>query len=143
MTDVDRLGIGVMLNILSDNSDSVAAYKKAHNKKIRNIVLDEDANGGDGMLKIIFDDNSGLGICDNGRSCCESRYLHTDDKLSDFIGSVFTGVDIQNAPDITTEYGDHEVQFLKVNTSIGTFTVETHNEHNGYYGGFAIVCKEL
>ena len=50
--------------------------------------------------------------------------------------------EIREAPNEPDEYGDHEVQFLLVNTSIGTFTVASHNEHNGYYGGFDIVIKE-
>jgi hypothetical protein len=35
----------------------------------------------------------------------------------------------------------HEVQFLRVSTDAGTIVCETHNEHNGYYGGFN-VCVE-
>ena len=34
--------------------------------------------------------------------------------------------------------GVHEVQFLNIETSLGIITFETHNEHNGYYGGFYI-----
>ena len=36
------------------------------------------------------------------------------------------------------EYEVHEVQFLKIRTSNGDITFETHNIHNGYYGGFYI-----
>lgn len=32
----------------------------------------------------------------------------------------------------------HEVQFLHVKTSKGSFAVSNHNEHNGYYGGFNV-----
>ena len=35
----------------------------------------------------------------------------------------------------------HEVQFLEVKTSKGSFTMSSHNEHNGYYGGFSIEVR--
>ena len=44
--------------------------------------------------------------------------------------------------DVEEEYETHEVQFLEIKTSKGIFTMSTHNEHNGYYGGFAIVVSE-
>ena len=48
------------------------------------------------------------------------------------------GAEIKEAPSIPTEYDEHEVQFLEVLTSKGGFTMASHNEHNGYYGGFLI-----
>jgi hypothetical protein len=33
---------------------------------------------------------------------------------------------------------DHELAFLKVSTNKDCITLETHNENNGYYGGFGI-----
>ena len=63
-----------------------------------------------------------------------------DDNLAPFVGRVFLGAMIKNADDHVDEYGEHhEVQFLEVYTDIGSFTVCTHNEHNGYYGGFDVV----
>lgn len=34
--------------------------------------------------------------------------------------------------------GGAESQFLMIRTSLGVFTVVNYNEHNGYYGGFAL-----
>jgi hypothetical protein len=32
---------------------------------------------------------------------------------------------------------------LNVHTSLGVITVETHNEHNGYYSGFYIRLRTV
>jgi hypothetical protein len=96
----------------------------------------------DGGLIFIFTDNTRMVLFDNGRCCCESRYMITDDVLSDFIGSVFFGIEISRGPDEKLEYGEYqESEFLMVRTSKGTFTVVTYNEHNGYYGGFDICAR--
>ena len=52
-------------------------------------------------------------------------------------------IELRDAPNVEDdEYGNvHEVQFLVVTTSKGAFTIETHNEHNGYYGGFFIEAE--
>jgi len=36
----------------------------------------------------------------------------------------------------------HEVQFVLITTSLGVFTMATHNIHNGYYSGFSVVVEE-
>ena len=80
-------------------------------------------------------------LADEGQSCCENRYMSTDDDLSDFIGGTLLDAEIKAAPDETDEWGQvHEVQFLEVRTSKGSFTMASHNEHNGYYGGFYLVA---
>lgn len=69
--------------------------------------------------------------------CCEYRYMTTDDDLTWYNGATLLGVEVLNGPEIEIEHGGvHETQFLRVRTSAGWFTIETHNEHNGYYGGF-------
>ena len=70
--------------------------------------------------------------------------MQTDDILTDFLGSKFLGVTIKYAPNIVSddEWIEHEVQFLEILTSKGSITLSTHNEHNGYYGGFNIVMGE-
>jgi hypothetical protein len=78
-------------------------------------------------------------LFDAGQSCCEHRYMRTDDDLKSFIGAELVDAEISNAPDQVDEYGEtHEIQFLRVKTSKGLITISNHNEHNGYYGGFAI-----
>jgi hypothetical protein len=68
--------------------------------------------------------------------------MMTDDTLLDFVGAELVSFEIADGGNTEGEYGDvHEIQFLKVTTSLGVFTCETHNEHNGYYGGFWIKAK--
>ena len=104
------------------------------NKEIDGIRLEEDG------LYLTFK-NSKMKIYDDGQSCCEWRYMRTDDDLPYYVGATFHGVEIKNAPDMEDEYEVHEVQFLEIITSKGSFTISTHNEHNGYYGGFWIKVK--
>jgi hypothetical protein len=108
-------------------------------KTITALTLDEyDA------LCFVFDDGKKMRVSDEGHQCCESRYMRTDDALGDYLGAKFMGMVIKDAPDQYEEpdqYGEgnvHEVQFLEVRTDRGVFTMTSHNEHNGYYGGFLI-----
>ena len=146
---MSKLGMGVVLRQLGGNAETVESYHKAIGKIIKHIELSppkEDSNrwGEDGQdtLKVTFDDDSMLTVFDGGQSCCESRYMRTDDKFEDFVGAQLISMEIKQAPTMTGEYGDeHEVQFLELMTSKGALTMASHNEHNGYYGGFAIELK--
>ena len=134
-----QLGMGVMINMLGGNEDTVKAFQSRVGKTIESIQL------ADNTLKFLFDDGTKLNLRDDGQSCCESRYMTCDDDLTVYTGATLDGAEIADAPDTSSTcedgYGEHEVQFLKVKTSKGVFTVETHNEHNGYYGGFWIVAS--
>lgn len=104
-------------------------------KRIEHIGMSDDT------LTIRFGDGTGLKLYDDGQDCCERRYMHTDDDFSEVVGGVLFGIEVRDAPDSEDEYGEvHEVQFLVVKTSKGECVVSTHNEHNGYYGGFRIVA---
>lgn len=127
----EHLGIGVM----SGDEKTVNAHLGAAGKVINSLRSD------DYSLFIYFTDGTGIQIFDDGQCCCESRYMHTDDDIQYYVGSKFLGCELRDAPNVPDEYGEHEVQFLLVNTDKGTFTMETHNEHNGYYGGFAIAIR--
>jgi hypothetical protein len=134
MSDHRNLGMGVMIGLLSGNQESVEAFRSVLGKTIIALVLGEDE-----ALHFTFDDGSKLKLHDDGQSCCESRYMRTDDRLEDYIGSTLLNAEVRDAPTEAGEYGDeHEVQFLVVTTSKGAFTMSSHNEHNGYYGGFLI-----
>lgn len=129
-------GFGVMIEMLGGNAETVAAHHASMNKTISSVVLADD------ILTITFTDETVLRAFDNGQSCCEHRYMVTDDDLTKLAGSTFTGFELREAPSevIDDGYGEeHEVQFLLLNTSTGPVTFASHNEHNGYYGGFAIV----
>ena len=128
-----QLGMGVMLNMLGGNAESVDAFTGAIGKIIAELNL-----GQDDALHFVFDDGSKIKLFDDGQSCCESRYMRTDDNLEDFVGAKLLGAEIKEAPSEPDEYGEHEVEFLEVQTDRGVFTMASHNEHNGYYGGFSI-----
>lgn len=96
----------------------------------------------DGLL-LRFADGSGVRIWDDGQRCCERRYMTTDDDLATFVNAAFLGVEVRNVPNRPAACGEHQVAFLIVATSLGAFTVETHNEHTGDYEGFWLVASPL
>ena len=81
-----------------------------------------------------------LTLSDQGQCCCENRYMSTDDNVRSLIGSRFVCYEVKDGPDESEEdgYNVHETQFLEIQTDSGFITLVTHNEHNGYYGGFSI-----
>lgn len=134
-----------MLHMLFDSGkETRAAVIGAVGKKIASICLDRSREQWlEDNLVFRFDDGSGVRIYDDGQSCCERRYMTTDDDLQAFVGAKFVEVTKQSAANQPDEWGEHEVVFLIVTTSLGAFTVETHNEHNGYYGGFWLAARKL
>ena len=137
-----KLGMGAMLGMLGGNEKTVNTINDALNKNIVSMFIEKDKQMD--SLIIEFDDKGKIRIFDDGQMCCESRYIHTDDDLSAFVPSKLIDISLRGAPNIEEdEYGTHEVQFLIIKTSLGEFTLETHNEHNGYYGGFWVVVEPL
>jgi hypothetical protein len=138
----DRLGLGVMINMLGGTGidETIQAVKDSLGKTIKEIRKDSISE--DSSLTITFEDGSKLNLWDGGRSCCESRYLTCEDNLSLFVGAEFRDVEMVELPSIPQEYGDsHDCQALNIHTSKGIVQCVTHNEHNGYYGGFWIQAK--
>ena len=127
-------GIGVMLGYLSGNESSVRAWQSAVNKVIAEIRADEDS------LHFVMEDGTKIKLSDEGQSCCEHRYMTTDDDLSYHVGTELIDSENKDATSIEMEYEEHEVQFLEVKTSKGVISCANHNEHNGYYGGFYVQC---
>lgn len=99
---------------------------------IASITLEND------VLLFSFENGRSLQITDEGQSCCEHRYMSTDDELSSLIGAELVQVEVVSADDADDDHEVHEQTFLKIRTRNGDMTVVTHNEHNGYYGGFDI-----
>ena len=123
-----------MMGIIGGNRKTVEAIKQSLGKNITVLELVDD------NLVLTFEDSSKLKIWDDGQSCCEDRYMRTDDNLSDYVGGQLLDIELRNAPNIVQEdeYEVHEVRFLAVKTSKGQFVMSNHNEHNGYYSGFNI-----
>lgn len=143
-------GVGFMLSRLGGNEDSVKAFTGAQGKVIASLALKEvEAYHSMGepvgsALELRFSDGTGIQLYDDGQSCCEYRYMRTDDKLEDFVGATLLNAEVKSAPNITDSGGEeHEVSFLDVTTSKGVFQIASHNEHNGYYGGISIRCREI
>ncbi len=132
---MSRLGLGVMIQRLAGNSDARDALEHAIGRVIKSIAMIDDT------LHIELDSGKSLVLSDDGQSCCESRYMTCDDDLTGYDGATLMEVEVRDAPSIDDPDGSHEVQFLVVTTSKGAITVATHNEHNGYYGGFAIAAR--
>lgn len=131
------IGVGAMIGQLGGNSETVAAYHAAVGKKIVSAAVDKEND----RLRIGLEGGLTLVASDEGQSCCEHRYMSSDDDLGGHIGATLTGLELREGPDEPADYDVHEQQFLVVNTSAGSFTVANHNEHNGYYGGFHIVLR--
>lgn len=125
----------VLLNRLDGDESTVKALNASYGKIIKKLSLVDDA------LILKFEDNSILSVFDDEQSCCETRYLVTDDNLEEFKESKLIGIEVREAPYFEMEYGVHEVQFLVIITDKGNITLSNHNEHNGYYSGFRIVAK--
>ena len=134
------LGMGVMIRALSGaDYESAKAVQAAIGKRVVSVDL---VSGNPDELRIVLDDGSTLVLWDDGQSCCESRYMLTDDDVTSFVGSTLRGVEVREAPNAEDDgYDTHEVAFLAVQTDGGDLVCSTHNEHNGYYGGFSIAAK--
>lgn len=93
-------------------------------------------------LMLLLSSGTRLEIWDDGQSCCEARYLRTDDDVTELIGKPLTLVEERDGPVEEDPHGEvHEVQFLHVSAGDTTVVFSCHNEHNGYYGGICLVCK--
>lgn len=132
---MSELGLGVMLNMLAGNEDSVKTLQNGIGKIITKLYLDNNC------LNFVFDDGYKMRLQDCGQSCCEVRYMATDDNLLEFVGSKLLDIEVRDGPEEGSEEV-HEIQFLLITTSFGVFTMVNHNEHNGYYGEFSIQAIE-
>ena len=105
-------------------------------KVIKSLVLANDA------ILMELEGGKTFWIWDDGQLCCEDRYITTDDDLSYFSGSILMDIVLTEAPDGPSgddqDHAVHEIQFLTIKTSKGIVTFETHDEHNGAYGRFAV-----
>jgi len=132
----EQLGIGVMIGMLSGNRESAAAVQEAIGRKIVQVKLEDNS------LTLTFDPSLAIELYDDGQSCCESRYMRTDDDPSDIVGHVLMSIETAPAPSIGSDE-DHDVEFLRIITNRGLLVISNHNEHNGYYGGFCLRARKL
>jgi hypothetical protein len=107
-------------------------------KQLKGMII-RDAYVDDDQLTLTFDFGR-LTLSDCAQNCCENRWMSTDDDVRSLIGSRFVCYEVKDGPDEWEGANDevHETQFLEIQTDKGFITLVTHNEHNGYYGGFSI-----
>lgn len=133
----NHLGLGVMLNRLCGNADTVAAVHASIGNKLQRLKVSDET------LRLVFENGTTLVLWDAGQSCCAHRYMRTDDDLQYYVGATLQKIEVLDGPleqDESCRYV-HESQFLRVTTSKGDFTIVTPNEHNGNYGGISIAAK--
>jgi len=119
--------------------------------EIVGLIIDEVNLINDDMVVIRFTDGSEITLSDEGQQCCETRYITCDDDLGATLrGGQLVAIDTDaggsseadvEADETNVWAESHDVQFVKVQTTKGGFTLCTHNEHNGYYGGFNLRIK--
>lgn len=108
--------------------------KDSFNKVIKTIVVY------DSSCVITFEDDKKIEFFDNNQSCCEHRYMNTDDCTSLHKGARLISASVSDGP--STDNGNVlDCQFLIITTNKGFLTIANYNEHNGYYGGFDIIIK--
>jgi hypothetical protein len=129
-----NIGIGAMLHYLGGGS----AHDPSEyvGQTILAAKLDDD--------KLLLDLSSGkrIAIWDNGQSCCEHRYMSTDDEVESLVGHKLARIEAKPGPDEPDEWDEHETCFVEVATDVGFITLVNHNEHNGFYGGFGLTITE-
>lgn len=128
------LGVGVMLHLLVGSSQDPAKY---YGRTIRKAEIT------DNRLRLTFTGGAAIDIWDNGQSCCESRYMTTDDDLASLRGRKLRRIEAKNGPTENADDEPHETCFVEVATDRGFITLVNHNEHNGYYGGFGLTITEV
>lgn len=129
----------ILYDAYEDESPSIGSVinmTEFEDKKITEVRLNE-TNKYD-ILVVTFEDGIKLYIYDDGQSCCESRYVTTDDNIQDMVGHSLVGITIKNHIDGDT----HEQIFIDILTTNGSIVLCSHVESNGYYGGFNLKIEK-
>lgn len=99
-----------------------------------------DFDGNTDALNLYLSNGRLLSIEDTGQSCCERRFVTCDDSFESFRGAKLVSIEERDGGVPTSS--DDETQFVVVTTDKGAITLTTHNENNGYYGGFTVEVTE-
>lgn len=132
---MSQLGISVMLHMLGGGSEHSSSEYYGQTIMSASIVDNRLCLGLSPSGKVIE-------IWDDGQSCCESRYVTTDDNVASLVGGVLQRIEAKDGPGEAGDYEEHETRFVEVGTDNGFITLVNHNEHNGYYGGFGLTITE-
>jgi hypothetical protein len=109
-------------------------------KEIKDVVLSLGEDNS--YLRIVFTDYTAIRIFDGGQQCCEYRYMTCDDNLDNLDGTLTEVLEKKGPFEAEGDDACHETCFIEIRTSKGFITLTTHNEHNGYYGGFELTIVE-
>lgn len=133
---MSQIGLGAMIHMLSGGSELDPADFLG-----REIV---DADMSDNRLRLTFADGEAIDIWDNGQSCCEARWMTTDDDVKSLIGAKLVHIVSKDASYQADDdgYDVHETAFVEIATDQGFITIVNHNNHNGYYGGFGLTVTK-
>ena len=94
-------------------------------------------------VRIKFEDSSAVRLWDSGQTCCESRYMTSDDDLFTLVGHTLQRIEAKDGPTTNEDAEPHETCFIEIGTDVGFVTITNHNEHNGYYGGFGLALEAV
>jgi len=128
-----------------EKDDLKTIQERNYGKTIKDAYIHQATDKHDDVegIVLVFEDDTTLKIMDAGQSCCEHRYMTTDDDPKSLIGAKLSKIEVKDGPEpIDTNYTVHETQFLEITTDKGFITCVTHNEHNGYYGGLNIALED-
>ena len=129
------LGMRAMLAILAGGSNRDAS--EYYGQNIEAVEMKDE------RLVLLLSNGKKISIFDNGQDCCESRYMTTDDDIQSLVGASLVRIESKPGPETVGEDDNaHEIVFVEVGTDKGFITIVNHNEHNGYYGGFALTITE-
>jgi hypothetical protein len=93
-------------------------------------------------LTLSLGNGKSIDIWDNGQSCCEYRYMTTDDDVNSLVGHTLKAIEVKLAPGDEGGYAVHEIAFVEITTDQNHIVLCNHNVHNGYYGGFVLTVTE-
>lgn len=116
------MGIGVMIHYLGGGSKESA--DKYYGRTITDATIDPERS------VLTFSDSVQVVIRDDGQSCCERRYMSTDDDLKSLVGATLQRIESKLGPKHDEDYDVHETCFVEIGTDKGFVTLVNHNEHN-------------
>jgi hypothetical protein len=127
-----------MINMLmGDGGRTEKAVNATVGKKITSVTLEND------VIIIGVEDGTKISVRDDGQSCCESRFITTDADLPSYRGKTIRGYELRQMPDGDDGYECHDQQAFVILTDEGNIDFVTHNQHNGYYGGFSVTAHQI
>lgn len=129
-------GFGVMIRMLAGGSPH------SPDEYIGSMITAAVFDAENERVLLTFDDGRKIAIFDDGQSCCEYRHMSTDDDVGDLVGHRLRHILQKEGPDIK-DSEVHETCFVEIASDVGFVTLVNHNEHNGYYGGFAMCITEV